>query len=65
MLNQLNTSFYNFISESSFFDVDPLKSQDEATGETSDDDNDSYFEEIEMSSYLRAYKELSASDTLF
>jgi hypothetical protein len=29
------------------------------------EEDDSYFEEIEMSSYLRAYKELAASDTLF
>ena len=30
-----------------------------------EDEDDAYFEEIEMSSYLRAFKALSATDTLY
>ena len=57
LLSQVNTSFYNFITESKYF------SADEA--DDSDAEDEAYFEEIEMSSFLRTFKELAANDTLY
>ena len=43
----------------------PGESEERLDEESSDVEDDAYFEEIEMSSYLRAFKELGATDTLF
>lgn len=41
------------------------EADDAELGDETDGEGDSYFEEIEMSSYLRAFKALSATDTLY
>ena len=57
LLSQVNTSFYNFITESKYFSADEV--------DDSDAEDEAYFEEIEMSSFLRTFKELAANDTLY
>lgn len=59
ILTKLNASFYEFISTSKYF----LQGEAEPPSDT--DEEEAYFEEIEMSSYLRAFKELSAIDTFY
>lgn len=67
ILSKLNASFYNFVETTKYFVYQEQDEQQEnaAAEQSETDDDDAYFEEIEISSYLRAFKALSASDTLY
>ena len=58
LLTKLNSLFHDFIVSSKYF------SQERAAG-TETDDEEAYFEEVEMSSHLRCYKQLGDNETLY
>lgn len=65
ILTRLNTLFHSFITSSRYFELAKKRANVEAEVGEETEDEETYFEEVEMSSYLRSYKELGSIDTLY
>jgi len=54
LLSKVTSSFQEFVFSSNYFNIKPQ-----------DDEEEAYFETIEMSSYLRSFKVLDSYQTLY